>query len=841
LGAGYVQNNLCLLNNVATPGFNGTCSGSNNGVAVDSRGKLAFVAGPNATKSPYSISIVNLTTDRVSASVPIPENNSSIAETPIGPMYDSVNNNVYVELQGVVNQNCNMSIISVTTEKLVGKVVYGHPCSSILFDNITNEFYIIYYFGQIIVLNGTTYSTIATINTTASGLEEAALDPLTDEIYVTGGPTVAVIGAANHTVVTNIDLGGLPPLQGVGITFDDLQNRIYVAEPGNGSLGVINAQNNTLMGTFHCCGNPGSITYDPFNDFLYAETSSETETFDPLTNSAYGLLSVGGTMAIGAQNGNLLIASGGKLFQIGPPKYQLTFNETGLPSGMTWNVIVNGNTASSSNGSLQFNELNGSYNYSVPAVTGYTASPNSGNVAIPGASKMVAIGFAPIPSLQSVTITPTSTTLDTGNNTTFSALPTCSNGTCPSGVSIDWFLNNSLGNLSVTTGSVTTFTAGPTEGLVTLSVNASYKGQFATAVSLINITRPNALPTLSSVSLNPSSDTLQVQTSTSFTVVPDCQNLACPPGASYQWTENTSLGKLSSSAGQTVVFSAGSQPGSVKITVTASLNRVVKIANATVVITQVSLPALTGVVITPSSDVLYQGDRTSFLANPTCSVSPCPSGVAFTWSTNNSLGQLNSSVGAVVTFTAGTKAGEVALSLTGVLNQGTPVSSVSHIQISAYPLPLLEAVAISPGNATLTAKSPVILTAVIQCSNVSACPAGTVFEWRVGNLAMGDLNTTTGSTVTFQSTSQVGVEVVTVEAILNGVSKNASIQIHIVDAGGSTGGYLGVSGEMRYLLVGIPLLALCVCLVLLWIRRRRREDQDGEVVAPASDSQLNSR
>ncbi len=79
---------------------------------------------------------------------------------------------------------------------------------------------------------------------------------------------------------------------------------------------------------------------------------------------------------------------------IAPGTYAVTFTETGLSPGTLWSVTLKGGTASSTSSAITFAEPNGAYNYSVGAVSGFTASPSSGTVSVSGAGASVSIGFA---------------------------------------------------------------------------------------------------------------------------------------------------------------------------------------------------------------------------------------------------------------------------------------------------------------------------------------------------------------------------------------------------------------------------------------------------------------
>ncbi|MEM3325620.1 MAG: S53 family peptidase, partial [Thermoplasmata archaeon] len=66
-----------------------------------------------------------------------------------------------------------------------------------------------------------------------------------------------------------------------------------------------------------------------------------------------------------------------------PTTYTVTFTESGLPSGTSWSVTFNSNTKSSTTNTISFTGIaNGTYSYSVGAVSGYTASPSSGTITV---------------------------------------------------------------------------------------------------------------------------------------------------------------------------------------------------------------------------------------------------------------------------------------------------------------------------------------------------------------------------------------------------------------------------------------------------------------------------
>ena len=67
-----------------------------------------------------------------------------------------------------------------------------------------------------------------------------------------------------------------------------------------------------------------------------------------------------------------------------PTMYNLTFTETGLPSGASWSVTLNGITESSSTDRISFEVPNGTYYYPINDLSGYASFHREGNVTVKG-------------------------------------------------------------------------------------------------------------------------------------------------------------------------------------------------------------------------------------------------------------------------------------------------------------------------------------------------------------------------------------------------------------------------------------------------------------------------
>jgi hypothetical protein len=74
----------------------------------------------------------------------------------------------------------------------------------------------------------------------------------------------------------------------------------------------------------------------------------------------------------------------------------VAFAEVGLPSGTQWSVICNGTLYQTTTSTISISLSVGTYNFSVPDISGYNASPKSGNVtAILDPIKLTTITFSP--------------------------------------------------------------------------------------------------------------------------------------------------------------------------------------------------------------------------------------------------------------------------------------------------------------------------------------------------------------------------------------------------------------------------------------------------------------
>jgi YVTN family beta-propeller protein len=74
--------------------------------------------------------------------------------------------------------------------------------------------------------------------------------------------------------------------------------------------------------------------------------------------------------------------------------FAVGFTESGLPEGTSWSVELGGELARSTGIELAIHEPNGTYDFTVGAVNGFTSNPSSGSIVVNGNGSTRAIAFA---------------------------------------------------------------------------------------------------------------------------------------------------------------------------------------------------------------------------------------------------------------------------------------------------------------------------------------------------------------------------------------------------------------------------------------------------------------
>ncbi len=175
---------------------------------------------------------------------------------------------------------------------------------------------------------------------------------------------------------------------------------------GNGSYGIYIQANSVIAGTIYASGE--SITRQP-QDFTagaggggvvviaYGSGGYVPGTYDVSGGISVSNINNSGFAGGSGGNGAVVTLSfgSGPPITVSIPLFQVSFTESGLPSGSNWSVDFGGTVLGTTTQSIVFNEPNGTYSYSVLTPGGFSAHPSSGTVSIQGTSANVQIAFSP--------------------------------------------------------------------------------------------------------------------------------------------------------------------------------------------------------------------------------------------------------------------------------------------------------------------------------------------------------------------------------------------------------------------------------------------------------------
>lgn len=146
--------------------------------------------------------------------------------------------------------------------------------------------------------------------------------------------------------------------------------------------------------------------------------------------------------------------------------YAVTLAESGLAPGTNWSVSLGGATVTSSTSTIQFRQPNGTYTFTVGAISGYAASPSSGSLQVDGTSASQSIAFA---STSSATYSVAFAESGLLSGTTWSVTL---NDVAESSATPSVAFSEANGTYSFTIGSISGYTISPEGGHVTVAGQA---------------------------------------------------------------------------------------------------------------------------------------------------------------------------------------------------------------------------------------------------------------------------------------------------------------------------------------------------------------------------------
>ena len=327
----------------------------------------------------------------------INSSNSIIAKICVGTnpdsvVYDAFNHDIYVSNF----ESENVSVIN-STNSVVQSIYLGAEPQSLTYDP-SNHFVYSANPGNdnISAINSTT-GKVSSISV-PSAPYAVSYDPSNGYLYSVdlNSRNTSVINTTSGKIIDNVTVGINPYF----LTFDPSNHYIYVSNSVSGTVSVINTSN-VVVGTIPVGNLPFGMAYDNKTEYMYV-VNSGSNNVSVISPSDYviGSVDVGVTpdsAVYDPSNGYVYVTdfSSSTVTIIMPPaeKYNVAFNESGLPSGYAWNLTFNGSVHKLDNSSYVFSVQNGSYNYSASS-KGYHVV--SGLVVVNGSNMSVNLTFVPV-------------------------------------------------------------------------------------------------------------------------------------------------------------------------------------------------------------------------------------------------------------------------------------------------------------------------------------------------------------------------------------------------------------------------------------------------------------
>jgi hypothetical protein len=151
--------------------------------------------------------------------------------------------------------------------------------------------------------------------------------------------------------------------------------------------------------TLHETGLPQGTSWSALvnGSLLSGTTANLTEGLPPGTYG-FGVTAIAGWTATPSV-GSIVVGPGlsglAEVTFVGPvERSNVTFFGSGLPSNLTWSIVVDGLTEPAGVSGLSLPLANGTYPFAVNAPTGWVASPSNGTVVVVGKPVSVSIAFA---------------------------------------------------------------------------------------------------------------------------------------------------------------------------------------------------------------------------------------------------------------------------------------------------------------------------------------------------------------------------------------------------------------------------------------------------------------
>ena len=247
------------------------------GNAIAATGPFAYITNDSAN----TVSVIDIPTNTVTATVAVGTNPLGVAVTPDGTR-------VYVTNVG----SNSVSVINTVTNTVVTTVAVGSAPIGVAVTPDGSRAYVANNGTNVSVIGTATNTVIATV-AMGGGPFGVAVSPAGTRVYVANeiNNNVSVIDTATNSVIATVPVGVQP--QGVAVTPDGA--RVYVANLGSNSVSVIGTATNSVIATVPVGSGPRGVAVTPDGTRVYVvnQASANVSVIDTATNTVTATVAVG--------------------------------------------------------------------------------------------------------------------------------------------------------------------------------------------------------------------------------------------------------------------------------------------------------------------------------------------------------------------------------------------------------------------------------------------------------------------------------------------------------------------------------------------------------------------
>jgi YVTN family beta-propeller protein len=328
-----------------------------------------------------NVTVISATNDSVVTNIPL----SGCPET---PAYDAQNNTVFIA------NSCSdvVTVVNATSNQVVENLRVASPPAAAAYDAVTNVLWAGANSGNLSAFNASTYAWLGSASM-GGGVRALAIDPALGWLYDLGsntiGPCVQVVNMANTSVFDTVNLSGISGTP-YSLAVDTSSHSVWVTEFGFGVLVLAPVRQ---LVSFVESGLADGTSWTVTADGVSANSTTSRVSLSLLEGTySYVIQPVPGYTT--DRFGNVTVSGTTPSVNVtfSPVTYGVAFDESGLPDGTLWGVTFAGRNSSSIQGTITFEQPNGTWSYFVDTVPGF-ATTWSGSVILDGAAKSVSVAF----------------------------------------------------------------------------------------------------------------------------------------------------------------------------------------------------------------------------------------------------------------------------------------------------------------------------------------------------------------------------------------------------------------------------------------------------------------